>query len=171
MDIDRIKWDKKHGNAKGPGEPRPLLKQFVPRMDIGNALDLACGLGRHARFLAMAGWTVDAVDISPVALAQLDVSGIQPICADLDTYQIQAQHYQLILCTYFLDRQLWPAIEQGLAPGGWLLMETFLADNERTSNPAYKLGFQELPQAFPNLHCHHYEEKEGVASFAAQAPL
>jgi len=65
---------------------------------VGKALDVACGNGRNSVFLAPKGFVVDAVDISKVAIDQL--AGTHPninvICTDLDTWNIQPNHYERI---------------------------------------------------------------------------
>ena len=49
-------------------EPMPLLVRVASQLPPGRALDLACGAGRHAIFLASRGWQVTAVDASPVGI-------------------------------------------------------------------------------------------------------
>src|SRR5581483_9046023 len=69
-------WDRRWGTAEGRAdwlEPEPEVRDVVPVLQARGAkalLDLGCGVGRHALFLAEAGFTVDAIDGSPVGIAE-----------------------------------------------------------------------------------------------------
>lgn len=96
------------------------------------ALDLACGTGREAVFLALAGWDVDAIDVLPDALARADDlarrSGvtIRTIRQDLRRQtSLPREAYDLVTVFRFLHRPLLPAIAGAVAPGGFLVYETF----------------------------------------------
>ena len=68
----RLKWNQRHGQAEGPGRPAQVLaenRHLLPA--VGEALDLACGLGANALLLAEAGLQVTAWDLSPVAIQRL----------------------------------------------------------------------------------------------------
>ncbi|MEW7979935.1 MAG: methyltransferase domain-containing protein [gamma proteobacterium symbiont of Phacoides pectinatus] len=68
----RARWDRRHGEAQGPGEIAEVLRQNLhllpPR---GRALDLACGRGANALLMARHGLRVSAWDLSPVAIERL----------------------------------------------------------------------------------------------------
>lgn len=73
-EADRERWNGRYA-AGEYGErrwPSDFLKESLDRLPRGRALDLACGLGRNARFLAENGWQVDAVDVSDVALRKAE---------------------------------------------------------------------------------------------------
>jgi len=116
------------------------------------ALDIACGNGRHSKYLASLGFKVDALDISSVAIKQLQcIDNIHALEVDFDTYTLEKNKYDIIVCTYFLERKLFPQMLEALKPKGIILMETFLHDkgNERTpSNPAFRLNQGELESYF-----------------------
>jgi SAM-dependent methyltransferase len=103
-------------------EPSRLLVQVAELVPPGRALDLACGPGRNALYLAALGWSVTAVDASPVALAHLRKrnSSIETHLADLERgeFAITGDAYDLICDFYYLQRDLFPQIREGVRPGG-----------------------------------------------------
>ena len=73
MDDMMERWNRVYAAADRPPEPARVLAENAHLLPAsGTALDLACGLGGNALFLAREGQTVSALDISPVALAKLD---------------------------------------------------------------------------------------------------
>lgn len=130
----------------------PWVARFAPLIPAGaRALDVACGGGRHARFLAARGVRVDAVDRDAQALAELAaVAGITPLCADLEggaPWPYAGQRFDAVVVTNYLHRPLLPVLPAALAPGGLLIYETFMAGNERfgkPSNPDFLLAPHEL---------------------------
>ena len=62
--AERDKWNERYrgGSYEGRDHPTALLAEWAPRLPPGRALDVACGAGRNALFLARAGYSVDAVD-------------------------------------------------------------------------------------------------------------
>ena len=118
----------------------------------GAVLDLACGQGRHARYLAGLGYRVEAVDRDSAALATLDgVAGIATRCADLEgsPWPYDAGRFDGIVVTNYLYRPLMAALLDALRPGGVLIYETFALGNEklgRPSNPEFLLRPGELLQ-------------------------
>ncbi len=156
---DQLRWDRRWREecADRPFEPHPLLVRYAGELSGGDALDLACGRGQNAIWLAEHGYRVDAIDISPVALALARAEAarrgltVNFIEADLDTYVLPIAAYDLIAVFYFLNRQLFPAIQAALRPGGWLFYETFntgrLASDPHIP-PAYLLEPGELPRRF-----------------------
>ena len=149
---DKERWDEKYQDNPMPDEPIKLISEYASLATGKQALDIACGMGRHSKYLASLGFEVDALDISSVAIAQLqNIPNVHAKEVDFDTYTLPKEQYDLIICTYFLERRLFPQITQALKPGGIILMETFLHDekNERkASNPAFLLDKGELEAAF-----------------------
>lgn len=162
---DKERWDKKYKDPQIPTEPIQLLQDYAELSPGKTALDIACGLGRHSKYLAEQGFEVDALDISSVAISQLQ--GLPNITAkevDFDSYILPKEKYDLIVCVYFLDRSLFDPMIDALKPNGIIIMETFLHDqsNERVpSNPAFLLNEGELEAAFDDrcelLHIKEYE--------------
>lgn len=149
---DKEKWDKKHIEAPIPTQPIDLVTSFAELAPGKEALDIACGMGRHTRYLASEGFHVDALDISSTAIDSLrGIENISPKEVDFDTYRLEENKYDLIVCTYFLDRRLFPQIEKALKPGGIFIYETFMyhPDNDRsTSNRTFLLEEGELEATF-----------------------
>lgn len=116
----------------------------------GRVLDLACGSGRHTRFLAGLGHPVEAVDRDAEALASLQaIEGVTTRQADLERGPWPYYNYVFegIVVTNYLFRPLLPSLMAALAEGGVLIYETFMDGNERfgkPTNPAYLLRSGEL---------------------------
>ena len=116
----------------------------------GEVLDLACGSGRHARFLASRGFRVCAVDRDRQALDTLaDFAGITTQMADLEEgpWPLAGRQFDAVIVTNYLHRPLFPRILDVVSPTGLLVFETFAAGNERfgrPSNPDYLLRPGEL---------------------------
>lgn len=165
MISDKEKWDLRHQNSPIPDNPLELLKQNIALAKKGKALDIACGIGRNSKFMRDSGFIVDSVDISSYATASLqNEPNIHPICADLDTFVIPKNSYELICNSFFLERRLFPSIIEGLKEGGILVFETFAkshdeAHNAFASDSSHLLRKNELLRAFLDLEILHYEEK------------
>jgi len=161
MVEDRERWNEKHANKKLPTQVLELLEQHTNFAKKGTALDIACGQGRNSYHLAQNGFNVDAVDISNVALEGLTAhQNISTIEADLDSYVIEENRYDIIVNSYFLHRRLFPYMIDGLKKEGILIFETFL-QGEGTpgaSNPDFLLRKNELLHAFLTLQVLHYKE-------------
>ncbi len=149
---DKERWDEKYQNNPIPDKPIELITKYAKLATGTKALDVACGMGRHSRYLASIGFDVDALDISSVAIETLqDIPHIHPQEVDFDTYTFQKEHYDLIICTFFLKRELFPKITEALKEGGLFIYETFLyhPDNENApSNRSFLLEEGELEVTF-----------------------
>jgi SAM-dependent methyltransferase len=105
----------------------------------GRVLDVACGNGRHARYLAARGHPVEAVDRDPVLLAGLaQVPGVLTRCADLEggPWPYPGERFAGIVVVNYLHRPLFPHLLAALAAQGVLIYETFAVGNERYGRPA-----------------------------------
>lgn len=126
------------------------IARFAPLVPAGTVLDLAAGGGRHSLLMRGLGHEVVAVDRDPSALAARAVPGIDAIAEDLETGAMPAclgRRYVAVVVTNYLHRPILPAIVDAVAPGGWLLYETFAIGNERfgrPSNPDFLLRPGEL---------------------------
>jgi SAM-dependent methyltransferase len=142
-----------------PGEPvlkpSPWVTRFAALIPAGGrVLDLACGDGRHTRYLAGRGHPVTAVDIDVSGLADLaGQPGIETVRADLETgeWPFAPASFAGIVVTNYLHRPLFGALTATLSPGGLLIIETFGAGNARFGrprNPDFLLAPGELLSAF-----------------------
>ncbi len=134
--------------AHGSGAPSSWITRHAPLIAglAGGArvLDLACGAGRHARWLAAQGAQVTAVDRDRAALATLagaGLPGITPLEVDLEPpegtpWPLAGQHFDAVVITNYLWR---PRLDEAvalLAPGGVLLHETFAQGHARFGRPS-----------------------------------
>jgi len=129
-------------------------------------LDLACGSGRHVRYLAARGLHVTAVDRDRDALAHSQGLADEVIVADLEggPWPLPGRRFDAVVVTNYLWRALLPAIVGSVAEGGLLLYETFTLGQEnfgRPTNPEFLLQPGELLRAAQGLHVIAYED--GVA--------
>ncbi len=159
MLADRIKWDEKYAAVPELLDPRPpaaILARHIETTEDKEALDVACGSGRHALFLAQKGYCVDAIDISETAVETLkrrltpDLC-IRPMQADLDDYTPPTDRYDLIVMTNYLDRALIARLIPALKKGGLFFVETYMKDpdnEKKQSNPDYLLEENELKRIF-----------------------
>ena len=135
----------------------PWVARFAPRL-AGPVLDLACGSGRHVRWLLARGLAVTAIDRDVSGLA--DIAGaprLEIVAADLEAAAPAAGGWPLgdrrfagVIVTNYLWRPLLPAIVGAVAEGGMLLYETFGRGNAaygRPANPDFLLAPGELLDA------------------------
>jgi SAM-dependent methyltransferase len=170
--AERDKWDARYrdGAYESRTHPTALLAQWLPRLARGRALDVACGAGRNALYLAAAGFSVTAVDISRVALergrraAEERELAIDWICADLDEEPERALpvgRFDLIVWVRYVHRTLMPHLVARLAPGGALLCEQHLLTDAPVAGPTsaqFRLAPGELRRSASELRIEHYYE-------------
>jgi len=127
------------GPAHGEAAVSVWVRRWAECIPAGApVLDVACGGGRHARWLAAAGHVVDAVDRDAAAIAALaDTPGVRARCADLEgaAWPYPGRVWGGIVVTNYLHRPLLPLLVAAVAPGGVLIYETFAAGNERYGRP------------------------------------
>ena len=202
MPSSQSEWEAKYRLAadEAAAEPAGILHELLPLLPGGSVLDLACGRGRNALFLAECGRHVTAVDWSVGALEILEAfaiskniavhrlrrlqepgpsgrAGLDLLQADLEKIRLPARCYEVILCLRYLQRSLFPQISRALRPGGMLLYETYtqaqLDFEGGPRDPAHLLKPGELRNAFPELRVLFYRELragQGIASLVAQKP-
>jgi SAM-dependent methyltransferase len=122
----------------GPGEPSPWLVRWSHLLQPGRtALDVACGSGRHVRWLAGRGLAVTAVDRDAAAVEPL-VASAEVHVADIENgpWPFNDRQFDLVLVTNYLWRPLWPQLLDAVAPGGLLVYETFARGNETVGRPS-----------------------------------
>ncbi len=182
---DQIRWDKKYATKQYlfGREAIPFLQNYVGLLPKGSALDLAMGEGRNGVFLATQGFQVTGVDISKEGLKKAETLAAQQgttittVVADLETYDIPPDTFNVIICTYYLQRDLFPKIAAALKPGGMALIETYTMDHLQYRpgfNKAYLLEPNELLSLLPGLRVVRYQEVDtgqaAYASILAQKP-
>src|SRR6266404_9071915 len=131
MSSSQSGWDEKYRltAAAQPAEPAGIVRELLPLLPAGPALDIACGTGRHSLLLAARGQHVTAVDFSVVALDVLESrahgmrarvhrskslheierplhGGLELTQADLERTELPERCYDLILCVQYLQRSL-----------------------------------------------------------------
>jgi tellurite methyltransferase len=184
---DRRQWDSiynTHTYIFGT-EPAAFLKDHINRLPVGRALDVAMGEGRNAVYLAKKGFIVDGVDISEVGLKKARLLArdnhvmINAIDADLNTYQIKPEYYDVILNIDYLQKSLIPGIKKGLKHGGVVVYENYtLKQLENTGGKQLPKNFLleegELQKLFKDFKILVYREtndgKDARASLIAQKP-
>jgi SAM-dependent methyltransferase len=143
--------------------PSAWVTRFAPLLRPGaRVLDVACGSGRHVRWLAAQGLVVTGVDRDAEAVAPLrDVAEI--VVADIEggPWPLAGRRFDGVLVTNYLWRPLLPTLRSALADGGLLIYETF-ADGQqhigRPTNPDFLLRRGELLSAFAGLPVLAYED-------------
>lgn len=167
---DKNRWNKKYGTEVYifGKEPVPFLKQNIHLLPKGKALDIAIGEGRNGVFLATQGFEVVGLDISEKGLAkahqlakQNEVT-IETRVVDLENHQLEKNAYDAILLMYYMQRDLWPQINDALKPGGMAIIETYNVDHlkHQKFNPKWLLKSNELLEAFKNMKIIRYQAYE-----------
>ena len=131
--------------------PSEWVRRFAPLIVAGGrVVDVACGRGRHARYLRDCGLRVVAVDRDTQALESLrGQDGIEAVVADLESgpWPFPPGTFDAVVVTNYLWRPLWPHLVAALREGGVLIYETFALGNEnfgRPANPDFLLRRNEL---------------------------
>jgi len=177
-EADCALWNERYQQQTYDFAPPDWLVAFAPRLQPtvhnARALDLACGGGRNSLLLAQLGYTVDAWDISEVALRLLATelervreTRVVPRRVDLDEVQLPPDTYDLILDAHYLDRRLFEQLQRALRPGGLLLVHTFLQPPNGHYNPAHALEPGELQRAFSDSELTTLELGEDIANETA----
>jgi 2-polyprenyl-3-methyl-5-hydroxy-6-metoxy-1,4-benzoquinol methylase len=184
---ERESWNRRYAEGEHMAfEPDPFLltaygefiQPLFPRHGV--ALDVAGGLGRHAIWMAELRWKVTVVDISEVAFEKAQRKAeergvaIDFLVRDLNSWSPDRKKYDLILVFFYLQRDLFPALEAALKPGGLLLCKTYTEEHKKfqggPSREDYFLKENELLRAFPSLRTLYYREtvqEKGIAELVA----
>jgi 2-polyprenyl-3-methyl-5-hydroxy-6-metoxy-1,4-benzoquinol methylase len=132
--VDATFWDQRYGGSEfvWTTEPNRFLAEVAEQLEPGRALDLACGEGRNAVWLAEQGWDVTGVDFSQVGLDKAavlaDVNGVTCtwLQADLSDWEPDTQWDFVFVCYLqvhdALRRQAIGAAARAVAPGGTLFV-------------------------------------------------
>ncbi len=178
-DEDRLRWDRRYAdrtvladeNVSLPAVFRPFADTFPT---AGCALDLACGTGGVAVWLAKRGLHVWGCDVSPVAVTQARelavLSGVADRCqfeiVDLDGGLPVGPPVDVLICNRFRDRRLDRPMAERLVVGG-LLAVSVLSEVGSTPGP-FRVRAGELRSAFDGLDVIAAEEASGVAWLLAR---
>lgn len=155
--------------------PNGLLASIMPSLSPGRALDVGCGSGRDAVYLAAHGWQVHGIDNLPDAIVKANTlasrllpPGELPLFTAIDALGFQPPSpYELICCFFYFNACLAKKLTTWLIPGGSLIIEHF--------SPKHKQAFgrpkgdlferDELVRVFAGLELRHYEEGEHDGRF------
>ena len=163
MRDDCERWNRKYRGGAGSVTPRAEPELLAHRRLLqasGTAIELACGTGANALYLASLGYDVVAADISIEGLkianraAQRLGLKIQPVVMDLDQYPLPKGHFSMISVIRYLNRAMFRHLVEALRPGGLLFYKTFNRRHLEIHphfNPTYVLHDGELNAAFAAL--------------------
>ncbi|MCX8061982.1 MAG: methyltransferase domain-containing protein [Anaerolineales bacterium] len=185
--TDAIRWNNRYQEESflALREPRSLLIEACEWLPEGGcALDLAMGLGHNAAYLMQRGLKVIGVDISFIALqkAKSLCPQIMAICADLESFSLPANTFDVILNFYFLQRSIWDQVRKWLKPNGLLIVETMTQEMKALKpeiDERFLLQPNELKRTFADfeilLYREGWQDRNGehpraVASLVARKP-
>ncbi|MCU1340003.1 MAG: Methyltransferase type 12 [Bryobacterales bacterium] len=180
--MDICGWDERYrSEGAKDATPTPLLAETAAKLKPARALDLACGTGRNAVWLAEHGWNVTAVDGAPAAIDTLRerCPAIDARIADLEKHEfvIEESAWDLIADCYYLQRDLFEPIKRGLKPGGVAVVIVHLVE-PRHEESRFSVQPGELAKYFEGWQIlHSYEgkpkdpeHKRAVAQIVARKP-
>ena len=165
----RRKWNRRYSEALSgkPGACTALREYAFLLPETGTALDLACGRGGNALFLARRGLRAHAWDISEEAIGTLvREAEAEGLCLETAIRDVQESPpalgtFDVICVSFYLERGISGALIEALRPNGLLFYQTFLHEkvtDEGPNNPAYRLDPNELLEMFAQLHVLTYQE-------------
>lgn len=176
--IDREKWNRKYreGAYADRLNPSAFLVECLPSLTTDSeprrGVDIACGLGRNALYLARLGWEVDAIDVSEVALDKLAEAATQEsiaikcVAADLGADPAAVERaagdpYDLALVIRYANLSLIRLLPGAIRPGGYVMVEKHLvteADVVGPRDPRFRARPGELEQAATGFEILEYRE-------------
>lgn len=184
-------WNKRyrlreHATSDFESPPTPLLVETAEKLAPGSALDLACGAGRNAIWLAEHGWQVTAVDGASEAVETLRARAgecnlpVTALVADLEKseFTIEPARWDLIAICYYLQQNLFEPAKRGAKPGGTLMAIVHITEpGQEQSRHSLRPG--ELEKYFDGWEIlHRYEglpndapHRRPVAEIVARRPL
>jgi SAM-dependent methyltransferase len=149
-------------------EPAKPVILAASALKPGRALDLACGSGRHAKWLLSRGWKVTAVDRNAAAIHELkkQYPAIDARVGDLENseFSIERESWDLIVCWLYLQRELYPEIRDGLRPGGIAALCALLVGR-------YAAQRGELRSYFPDWTVLYESETERASELVVRRAL
>jgi SAM-dependent methyltransferase len=171
--VSLEEWNERYraGGRSGQAlkdDPAPLLVEAVRDVPPGRALDLACGAGHNAAWLARNGWEVVALDGASEAIRLVDAhdAGVDARVVDLETgapLPFPDATFDLVIILYYLHRPLFKEAARVLKPGGLFVS----AIRMRGINRKYCVAQGELRVAFAGWEIVHEREGE-IAEIVAR---
>ena len=169
--MDRKKWEELYASGARPDRPPSswVVDTLATLPNDIRLLDVAGGTGRHAGPAARPGRVVVLADIALEAVARARVANLDllGVVADAPFLPFRAGAFNVVLVTNFLDRSIFPALVALLAPGGYLVYETYTVAHEELvrrglargpQSPDYLLQPGELPALARPLRTIEYME-------------
>ncbi len=176
-DEKRQKWDTIYSNGGQAGAPSRILsenKHLLP--GHGRALEIACGRGANALFLAGLGLDTSAWDISPVVISAMHSEAehqglaIEGEVRDVMQEPPPNSTFDVIIVSHFLERGLIGLIKKALRPGGLLFYQTFTqtrVSDRGPTNQDFRLADNELLKLCDGMRVLVYRE-EGIVGNISQ---
>ena len=168
-DIQK-KWELRYRNteieATSPAKVLADGSHLLP--SSGKALDLACGAGKNAIFLAKQGLNVDAFDNASVIIRKLSQYAKQHDLKlnaqvfDIEKNILPPNTYDVIIVSYFLERDIFPSLLNALRADGLLFYQTWSQEKVSTQGPSstrFRLAKGELLQLCNGLDLLLYREE------------
>ncbi|WP_455206380.1 class I SAM-dependent methyltransferase [Kaarinaea lacus] len=177
--ADRQQWNERYRENLTVNSPTPaavLIQNAHLLPKDGVAMDLACGLGGNAIYMAQRGLQVVAWDYSTIAVEQLNQYAtqhnlnLQAEVRDVVIDPPAGQSFDVIVVSRFLERAIVPRLTAALKPDGIIFYQTFIAEKTPEvgpGNPLYLLQPNELLNLFSTLRILVYRE-EGLVGDTGQ---
>jgi tellurite methyltransferase len=152
--------------------PAAIVVEAAKLVPPGRALDLACGAGRNALYLAQHGWSVSAIDLSPEAIATIHRLDPKIKTQILDLEREAVPHpdasFDMVCIIHFLHRPLFVEARRMLRPGGVIVSAIHTVRS--TMNPRYTVAIGELRSLFAGWEI-LIDREDQVAELVARKPL
>jgi len=168
-DERRPRWESRYREAPlTVAAPAGVLREnafLLP--SVGQALDLACGRGGNALYMVQLGLSVTAWDFADAAIGNLlEIAQAREVSLHAEVRDVIAAPpepatFDVICVSYFLARELVPALVAALRPNGLIFYETFVREavsDFGPGNPEYRLAPNELLHLFSGLRVLEYRE-------------
>ncbi|MDA8194022.1 MAG: methyltransferase domain-containing protein [Thermaerobacter sp.] len=183
-EADRRRWNSRYRAQKAAmghntvALPDRVLVEVTRSLAPGRAVDVACGMGRNALWLARQGWQVDAIDIAREALEELRQAAESRMLdrlfimeEDLDAWRPAPNTYDFGTMVLFWDPRVLAHLKRAVRPGGLVLVRSLLAPSGQPDVGPHYLRPGELREWFKGWTIRHNLEDEGMAMILAVRPL
>ena len=156
MNERQARWNDRHAKGEETHGFRPskTLERAVRDEPPGVALDVACGSGRHAIYLAEKGFHVVALDYAEAGIEAMMAEArrrgvddlVEPDAADVesDEFTLDAGRFDVVCDFFFLHRPLLPKLRDAVAPGGLFVAAIHVESPEKAAGHRFLLAPGEL---------------------------